>query len=55
MQKGHRTQPLEAAVTRQMKVTVTQPLEAGVPEARTKHEDLAQAEDQVCTFESGEL
>ena len=34
---------------------VTQPMETVVTEAGTKNEDLVQADDQVCTFESGEL
>jgi hypothetical protein len=34
---------------------VTQPMETAVTEAGTKNEDLVQADDQVCTFESGEL
>ena len=49
------TQPMETTVTQPKGSTVTQPMETVVTEAGTKNKDLVQADDQVCTFESGEL
>ena len=49
------THPMEITVTHPKGATATQPMETVVTEAGTKNEDLVQADDQVCTFESGEL
>ena len=44
-----------ATVSQPMEATVTQPIEASGIEASVETEGLTQADDQVCTFESGEL